>query len=234
MPAVEGTSRLSPHLHFGEINPSRIFEAAREQGGPGTDKFIAELGWREFAYYVLHHWPGSTTGNFNPKYDAMPWRDAPAQLEAWQRGRTGVPLVDAGMRQLWHEGWMHNRVRMVVASYLTKHMGIDWRQGAAWFMHTLVDADLASNTLGWQWVAGTGVDAAPYFRIFNPVTQSRRFDPQGTYLRRWLPELRGLGDHAIHAPWESGLRVEGYPAAPLVDLGKGRDEALGRLAGLVK
>ena len=122
----------------------------------------------------------------------------------------------------------------MVASYLTKHMGIDWRQGAAWFMHTLVDADLASNTLGWQWVAGTGVDAAPYFRIFNPVTQSRRFDPQGTYLRRWLPELRGLGDHAIHAPWESGLRVEGYPAAPLVDLGKGRDEALGRLAGLVK
>ena len=234
VPAVEGTSRLSPHLHFGEINPSRIFEAAREQGGPGTDKFIAELGWREFAYYVLHHWPGSTTGNFNPKFDAMPWRDAPEQLEAWQIGRTGVPLVDAGMRQLWHEGWMHNRVRMVVASYLTKHMGIDWRQGAAWFMHTLVDADLASNTLGWQWVAGTGVDAAPYFRIFNPVTQSRRFDPRGTYLRRWLPELRGLGDDAIHAPWEQGVRVEGYPAMPIVDLAQGRDEALARLSALAK
>ncbi|HOU65791.1 MAG TPA: FAD-binding domain-containing protein, partial [Thermomonas sp.] len=127
-----------------------------------------------------------------------------------------------------------SRVRMVVASWLTKHMGIDWRQGAAWFMHTLVDADLASNTLGWQWVAGTGVDAAPYFRIFNPVTQSRRFDPQGAYLRRWLPELRGLGDDAIHAPWERGLRVPGYPVKPIVDLGAGRDAALARLAALAK
>ncbi|RYF38902.1 MAG: deoxyribodipyrimidine photo-lyase, partial [Comamonadaceae bacterium] len=205
-----------------------------EQGGPGTDKFIAELGWREFAYYVLHHWPGSTTGNFNPKFDAMPWRDAPDELEAWQRGRTGVPLVDAGMRQLWHEGWMHNRVRMVVASYLTKHMGIDWRQGATWFMRTLVDADLASNTLGWQWVAGTGVDAAPYFRIFNPVTQSRRFDHQGDYIRRWVPELRDLDAAAIHAPWEQGRRIAGYPSKPIVDLATGRDQALARLAGLSK
>mgnify|MGYP001160617596 FL=1 len=234
VPSVEGTSRLSPHLHFGEIHPSRIFDVVQRQGGIGADKYIAELGWREFAYYLLHHWPASLHDNFNPKFDAMPWRDDPAGLEAWQRGLTGVPLVDAGMRQLWHEGWMHNRVRMVVASWLTKHMGIDWRQGAAWFMHTLVDADLASNTLGWQWVAGTGVDAAPYFRIFNPVTQSRRFDPQGAYLRRWLPELRGLGDDAIHAPWERGLRVPGYPVKPIVDLGAGRDAALARLAALAK
>ncbi len=234
VPAVEGTSRLSPHLHFGEINPSRIFEVVQRHGGNGADKYIAEIGWREFAYYVLHHWPASISDNFNPKFDAMPWRDDPAGLEAWKRGMTGVPLVDAGMRQLWHQGWMHNRVRMVVASWLTKHMAIDWRQGAAWFMHTLVDADLASNTLGWQWVAGTGVDAAPYFRIFNPVTQSRRFDPQGTYIRRWIPELGGIGDDAIHAPWERGLRVAGYPAKPIVDLSEGRNVALARLAGLAK
>ncbi|MEF9978060.1 MAG: deoxyribodipyrimidine photo-lyase [Thermomonas sp.] len=234
VPAVEGTSRLSPHLHFGEIHPGRIFDVVQQHGGNGADKYIAELGWREFAYYVLHHWPASIRDNFNPKFDAMPWRDDPAGLEAWRRGRTGVPLVDAGLRQLWHEGWMHSRVRMVVASYLTKHMGIDWRQGAAWFMHTLVDADLANNTLGWQWVAGTGVDAAPYFRIFNPVTQSRRFDPQGSYIRRWVPELRGLGDAAVHAPWEQGLRVEGYPAMPIVDLSRGRDDALARLAALAK
>ena len=234
VPAVEGTSRLSPHLHFGEINPSRIFDVVQRHGGNGADKYIAELGWREFAYYVLHHWPASRHHNFNPKFDVMPWRDDPPGLDAWQRGLTGVPLVDAGLRQLWHEGWMHNRVRMVVASWLTKHMGIDWRQGAAWFMHTLVDADLANNTLGWQWVAGTGVDAAPYFRIFNPVTQSRRFDPQGTYIRRWVPELRALGDDAVHAPWESGLRVAGYPAKPIVDLSAGRDAALARLAALAK
>ena len=206
----------------------------QRHGGNGADKYIAELGWREFAYYVLHHWPASRHHNFNPKFDVMPWRDDPPGLDAWQRGLTGVPLVDAGLRQLWHEGWMHNRVRMVVASWLTKHMGIDWRQGAAWFMHTLVDADLANNTLGWQWVAGTGVDAAPYFRIFNPVTQSRRFDPQGTYIRRWVPELRALGDDAVHAPWESGLRVAGYPAKPIVDLSAGRDAALARLAALAK
>ena len=234
VPAVEGTSRLSPHLHFGEINPSRIFDVVQRHGGNGADKYIAELGWREFAYYVLHHWPASLAENFNPKFDAMPWHDDPPGLDAWQRGLTGVPLVDAGLRQLWNEGWMHNRVRMVVASWLTKHMGIDWRQGAAWFMHTLVDADLANNTLGWQWVAGTGVDAAPYFRIFNPVTQSRRFDPQGTYIRRWVPELRALGDDAVHAPWESGLRVAGYPAKPIVDLSAGRDAALARLAALAK
>lgn len=229
-PSVEATSRLSPHLHFGEIAPARALHAARERGGTGADKFIAELGWREFAYYVLHHWPDSLRANFNPRFDALPWREDAAGLEAWKRGRTGVPLVDAGMRQLWHEGWMHNRVRMVAASWLTKHMGLHWAHGAHWFMHTLVDADLASNTLGWQWVAGTGADAAPYFRVFNPVTQSRRFDPDGDYIRRWVPELRALDAKAIHAPWESGATPRGYPSRPLVDLSEGRADALARLA----
>ena len=233
-PGIDATSRLSPYLHFGEISPGLALEAARRRGGAGADKFVAELGWREFAYYVLHHWPAGTQANFNQRFDAMPWRDDPRGLQAWQRGMTGVPLVDAGMRQLWHQGWMHNRVRMVVASWLTKHMGIDWREGAAWFMHTLVDADLANNTLGWQWVAGTGVDAAPYFRVFNPVTQSRRFDPRGDYLRRWLPELASLDDQAIHAPWLQPLALTGYPARPVVDLEAGRWQALERLAGLAR
>lgn len=228
-PGIDGTSRMSPYLHFGEISPGRILEAARARGGAGMDKFIAELGWREFAYYVLQHWPDSTSANFNPKFDGMAWRDDPQGLDAWKQGRTGVPLVDAGMRQLWQEGWMHNRVRMVVASWLTKHMGIHWLEGAAWFAHTLLDADLASNTLGWQWVAGTGVDAAPYYRIFNPVTQSRKFDTRGDYIRRWVPELRALGDAAIHAPWEAGVAMPGYPSRPIVDLATGRAEALARM-----
>ncbi|MBS0200641.1 MAG: deoxyribodipyrimidine photo-lyase [Proteobacteria bacterium] len=228
-PGVDATSRLSPHLHFGEISPGRVFDAVRSRGGAGADKLVAELGWREFAYYVLRHWPDSLTGNFNPRFDTFPWRQDRVGLDAWKQGRTGVPLVDAGMRQLWHEGWMHNRVRMVVASWLTKHMGIHWKEGAAWFMHTLVDADIASNTLGWQWVAGTGVDAAPYFRIFNPVTQSRKFDPNGTYLRRWLPELAKLDDASIHAPWEARRTMPGYPDKPIVDLDSGRRMALERL-----
>ncbi len=231
-PGLDVTSRLSPHLHFGEISPGHILEAARARGGAGAGKFVTELGWREFAGYVLQHWPDSVSENFNRRFDALPWRADPAALEDWKHGRTGVPLVDAGMRQLWHEGWMHNRVRMVVASWLTKHIGIDWREGAAWFMQTLVDADVASNTLGWQWVAGTGVDASPYFRIFNPVMQSRKFDRDASYLRRWLPELAGLDDDAIHAPWETGRVPRGYPAQPNVDLATGRREALDRFASI--
>jgi len=233
-PALDGTSRLSPHLHFGEIAPGRVLDAVRERGGADADKFAAELGWREFAYYVLHHWPQSTRENFNPRFDALRWCEDARGLEAWKRGRTGVPLVDAGMRQLWHEGWMHNRVRMVVASWLTKHMGLHWLHGAGWFMHALADADLASNALGWQWVAGTGVDAAPYFRVFNPVTQSRRFDPDGDYIRRWVPELRALDAKAIHAPWEGGNSPRGYPLRPIVDLAKGRADALARLAATAR
>lgn len=230
VPALDATSRLSAHLHFGEISPGRILATVRGHGGEGAQKFLAELGWREFAYYVLHHWPESVRENFNPRFNAMQWREDPEGLKAWQEGRTGVPLVDAGMRQLWRQGRMHNRVRMVVASWLTKHLGIHWRHGAEWFMHTLVDADLANNSLGWQWVAGTGVDAAPYFRIFNPVSQSRKFDPSGDYLRRWLPELAALDDRTIHAPWMCGVRVAGYPAAPNVDLHAGREAALARFA----
>lgn len=223
---------MSPHLHFGEIAPAAILSRVAGSTNEGARKLIAELGWREFAYYVLQHWPQTVEDNFDARFDGMQWRNDPAALDAWQRGMTGVPLVDAGMRQLWHTGWMHNRVRMVVASYLTKHLGIDWREGAKWFLYTLVDADIASNTMGWQWVAGSGVDAAPYYRIFNPVLQSRKFDPDGAYLREWLPELAHLDAKAIHAPWEQGIRVSGYPAEPIVGLAEGRAWAQQAFAAL--
>lgn len=233
LPAIDATSRLSPHLHFGEISPAAVLSRVAGSTEEGARKLIAELGWREFAYYVLQHWPQTVDDNFDARFYGMRWRDDPTALDAWQRGMTGVPLVDAGMRQLWHTGWMHNRVRMVVASYLTKHLGIDWRDGARWFMRTLVDADIASNTLGWQWVAGSGVDAAPYYRIFNPVLQSRKFDPDGAYLREWLPELALLDAKAIHAPWEQGIRVSGYPDQPIVDLAEGRAWAQQAFAALL-
>lgn len=232
LPAHDATSRMSPHLHFGEIAPAAILSRVADSTSEGARKLIAELGWREFAYYVLQHWPETVQENFDARFDGMQWRHDNVALEAWQRGMTGVPLVDAGMRQLWRTGWMHNRVRMVVASYLTKHLGIDWREGAKWFLYTLVDADLASNAMGWQWVAGSGVDAAPYYRIFNPVLQSQKFDPQGDYLRQWLPELAHLGPKAIHAPWEQGVRVPGYPAKPIVGLAEGRAWAQQAFAGL--
>ncbi len=232
LPAVDATSRLSPHLHFGEITPAAILSRIATSTDEGARKLVAELAWREFAYYVLQHWPQTTRDNFDARFDGMHWRDDPALLEAWQRGMTGVPLVDAGMRQLWHTGWMHNRVRMVVASYLTKHLGIDWREGARWFRYTLVDADIASNTMGWQWVAGSGVDAAPYYRIFNPVLQSRKFDPAGDYLREWLPELAHLDAKVIHAPWEQGIRIPGYPDQPIVGLAEGRAWAQQAFAAL--
>ena len=232
LPAVDATSRLSPHLHFGEIAPAAILSRVAGDTSEGARKLVAELAWREFAYYVLQHWPQTVTGNFDARFDGMRWCDDPAALAAWQRGMTGVPLVDAGMRQLWYTGWMHNRVRMVVASYLTKHLGIDWREGAKWFLYTLVDADIASNTMGWQWVAGSGVDAAPYYRIFNPVLQSRKFDPAGDYLRQWLPELAHLDAKAIHAPWEQGIRVPSYPARPIIGLAEGRAWAQDAFAGL--
>ena len=232
LPAIDATSRLSPHLHFGEIAPAAILSRVADLTDEDARKLIAEIGWREFAYYVLQHWPHTVDDNFDARFDGMQWRNDAAALEAWKRGMTGVPLVDAGMRQLWHTGWMHNRVRMVVASYLTKHLGIDWREGARWFMHTLVDADLASNTMGWQWVAGSGVDAAPYYRIFNPVLQSRKFDPDGAYLRKWLPELAHLDNKAIHAPWEHGTRIPGYPSKPILGLAEGRAWAQEAFASL--
>lgn len=222
-PGEEATSRLSPALHFGEISPLQV--VARLQATPpewqaGIEGFMRELGWREFAHHLLFHFPRTPDVPLNEKFAAMPWRplrEHAADLIAWQRGRTGVPIVDAGMRQLWQTGWMHNRVRMIVASFLAKNLLIPWIEGARWFWDTLVDADLANNTLGWQWTAGCGVDAAPWYRIFNPVLQSRRFDAEGIYLRRWLPELARLPADAIHAPWQA---TGGVLAAAAVTLGK--------------
>ena len=231
-----GTSRLSPHLHFGEISPHRILATLRERvRSAALDAdvagYIRELGWREFSHHLLFHFPTSAEVDFNPRFAGFKWATTePDTLQAWQRGRTGVPIVDAGMRELWHSGWMHNRVRMIVASFLCKNLRQHWLHGARWFWDCLLDADLANNTLGWQWSAGTGADAAPYFRIFNPVAQARRFDPDGHYVRRWLPELAALPDAALFAPWEHPelLRrlAPAYPQRPIVDLSQSRAAAL--------
>ena len=212
-PDLNNVSRLSPHLRFGEISPRQIWAAAIHHGlqNPAcqgdVDKFLSEIGWREFSYHLLHHFPELPDRNLNPAFDAYPWVDDPEHLATWQRGMTGYPLVDAGMRELWATGLMHNRVRMVAASFLTKHLRIHWHHGEAWFWDTLVDADPASNAASWQWVAGCGADAAPYFRIFNPTIQGRKFDPEGAYVRRWCPELANLPDRYIHAPCEASAEV---------------------------
>lgn len=235
LPARHGTSRLSPHLHFGEISPRQIHfaldrraRASDARRRPDIEPYLRELGWREFAHHLLFHFPQTPTENFNPRFADFPWA-APdeALLARWQQGRTGIPLVDAGMRELWHTGWMHNRVRMIVASFLTKNLRQHWLHGARWFWDTLVDADLANNTLGWQWVAGCGADAAPYFRVFNPVTQAKKFDPDGLYPRRWLPELAAVPTALLHEPWKDPalLKRSGYPA-PMVDLAISRQDAL--------
>ncbi|MFC5576943.1 cryptochrome/photolyase family protein [Lysobacter niabensis] len=229
-PDLAGTSRLSPHLHFGEIAPWRVVRMLDAIGaGEDRDACVRELGWREFAHHLLHHFPHTPGANFNPRFDGFPWAEPSAQqLQAWQRGRTGIPIVDAGMRELWHTGWMHNRVRMIVASFLTKNLRIHWQHGARWFWDTLVDADLASNTLGWQWVAGTGADAAPYYRVFNPVLQAQKFDPRGDYIARWVPELAPLAPAQRHQPW-TGAVPRGY-VEPMVDLAESRKAALDALA----
>jgi len=230
-----GTSRLSPHLHFGEIAPWRIaarLEKARTaRTGADIDAYVRQLGWREFAHHLLHHFPQTPQDNLNPRFERFAWAEPDlATLSAWQRGRTGVPIVDAGMRELWATGYMHNRVRMIAASYLTKHLRYHWLHGARWFWDTLVDADLANNTLGWQWVAGTGADAAPYFRVFNPVTQAEKFDLDGRYIARWVPELASLPLPLRFAPWQQpeilARTAPDYPRMPIVDLAKGRDAAL--------
>ncbi|NOT71098.1 MAG: deoxyribodipyrimidine photo-lyase [Hyphomicrobium sp.] len=239
-PDRPGTSRLSPHLHFGEISPAQCWIAAQHAAAsmPGADKgcetFLKEIVWREFSYTLLYYWPDLPEQPFRRDFAAFPWKSEPAHLAAWQKGMTGYPVVDAGMRELWHTGYMHNRVRMIVASFLIKHLLIPWQAGEAWFWDTLVDADLASNAASWQWVAGSGADAAPYFRIFNPVTQGEKFDPDGTYVRRWVPELTALPNDVIHAPWTAGaltLAAAGvtlgktYPH-PLVDHAAARARAL--------
>ena len=238
-PDKPSTSRLSPHLHFGEISPRQIY--ARLQSDldskttrSGATKFLSEVGWREFAHHVLYHFPTFPDENWRDAFDAYPWRDNKKDLKAWQRGLTGYPVVDAGMRELWHTGFMHNRVRMIAASFLIKHLRLDWRLGERWFWDTLVDADLANNAFGWQWVAGSGADASPYFRIFNPMTQGEKFDPNGDYVRRWCPELSKLPDKFIHAPFkadadvlkEAGIALgKDYPK-PIVDHDEARKAAL--------
>jgi deoxyribodipyrimidine photo-lyase len=234
-PDRDGTSALSPHLHFGEISVRQVWHAlAGKSAKLQASRFAGELLWREFAHHLLYHFPRTVTEPLDRRFERFAWSRDAAHLRAWQRGRTGIPIVDAGMRQLWATGWMHNRVRMIVASFLVKNLRIHWLEGARWFWDTLVDADLANNTMNWQWIAGCGADAAPYFRIFNPLTQSAKFDPAGEYVRRWVPELARLEAPHVHAPDaapEAVLRAADvqigstYPA-PIVDLAESRRAAL--------
>lgn len=238
-PAQPGTSKLSPHVHFGEISPRLVWHRVAGMGsGLGVTVFLKELLWREFSLHLLWQHPDIRTAPMRPEFAHFPWvEDAPA-LRAWQRGQTGVPIVDAGMRELWHTGWMHNRVRMICASYLVKHLLVPWQAGEAWFWDTLCDADWAANGASWQWVAGCGADAAPYFRIFNPVLQGQKFDPEGAYVRHFVPELARLPASCLHAPWDAppallagaGVRLgETYPH-PLIGLAEGRARALAAFA----
>lgn len=242
-PDIEGTSRLSPYLRFGNISPHQILGAVRHREARGDArgadiaKFVSEIYWREFSYHLLFHNPNLADQNFNPRFDRFEWRNDDAVERAWQKGRTGFPIIDAGMRQLWQTGWMHNRVRMITASFLIKHGLTDWRRGEAWFWDTLVDADPASNAASWQWVAGSGADAAPYFRIFNPVLQGEKFDPDGAYVRHFVPEIAKLPANVIHKPWRATADVlhradvvlgETYPN-PVLDLDTSRRRALEHL-----
>jgi deoxyribodipyrimidine photo-lyase len=243
-PDRNGTSRLSPHLRFGEISPRQVWHAARfaAAGRHGLasdiDKFLSELGWREFCRHLLFDVPDLASRNLQPAFNAFPWKHDDQALQAWQHGQTGYPIIDAGMRELWRTGVMHNRVRMVVASFLVKHLLIDWREGEKWFWDTLVDADPGSNPANWQWVAGCGADAAPYFRVFNPILQGEKFDPDGAYVRRWVPELAQLPTGVIHRPWSatplelasSGVELGKTYPEPIVDHRKGRERALAAYA----
>jgi deoxyribodipyrimidine photo-lyase len=245
-PDLLGTSRLSPHLHFGEISPRQVWHAVRRHaeehkfGSWRTSQYLTEVGWREFAHHLLHHFPHTPTEPLREDFKRFPWRKDAEFLRAWQKGQTGYPIVDAGMRELWTTGWMHNRVRMIVASFLVKDLLLSWREGAAWFWDTLVDADLAQNTLGWQWTAGCGADAAPYFRVFNPRSQGEKFDPRGNYVRKWCPELARLPDEYLHQPDNAPPEIlaragvvmgENYPA-PVVNHAIAREVALEAFAKL--
>lgn len=229
-PSLEGTSRLSPHLHFGEISPRQIYKAAQDL--PQSAKFLSEIGWREFSYYQLFHFPSLPENPWRAEFADFPWEKNNQALKKWQKGETGYPIVDAGMKELWETGWMHNRVRMIVASFLIKDLFIPWQVGEKWFWDTLVDADLASNAASWQWVAGSGFDAAPFFRIFNPVLQGKKFDHEGHYIKKWLPALKNIPSKFIHEPHQSGMNIS-YPL-PLIDHAKARLKALSAFKHLRK
>jgi deoxyribodipyrimidine photo-lyase len=244
-PNHQNVSQLSPYLHFGEISPNQVWHAAKAHAFVNNitldlESFLTELAWREFSYYLLYHFPQLPSKNFQSQFDKFPWQDDQKTLQLWQQGKTGYPIVDAGMRELWETGYMHNRVRMIVGSFLVKNLLIDWRYGAKWFLDCLTDADLASNSAGWQWIAGSGADAAPYFRIFNPVLQGERFDSEGNYTRKFLPELAKLPNRYLFKPWEAPSSVlkeagiilgENY-SKPIVDLGHSRKMALQAFAML--
>ncbi len=245
-PDLIGTSRLSPHLHFGEISPRQIWSALQNRAKAGglTDwrasQFLTEIGWREFAHHLLYHFPQTPLLPLREDFNRFPWRKDAAFFATWQKGGTGYPIVDAGMRELWTTGWMHNRVRMIVASFLVKDLLLSWTEGARWFWDTLVDADLAQNTLGWQWTAGCGADAAPYFRVFNPISQGEKFDPQGDYVRRWCPELAKLPAAWLHQPWQAPPEIlaraglvlgRDYPE-PIISHASAREVALAAFASL--
>ncbi len=242
MPGVAGTSRLSPHLHFGEVGPRQIWRTMTAQslantGNPmpaGVETYLTEIAWREFSYHLLFHFPILPEAPLRPEFARFPWDENAKGLAAWRRGLTGYPIVDAGMRELWSTGWMHNRVRMIVASFLIKDLLVHWRSGEKWFWDTLVDADLANNSASWQWVAGCGADAAPYFRVFNPSLQGAKFDAQGDYVRRWVPEIGKLPNTLLHSPWEAtpveladaGISLDRNYPAPIIDHGRARQRAL--------
>ncbi len=239
IPQDDGTSRLSPYLHFGEISPRQIWQTVTlRMAQPALQEagecYLREIAWREFSYHLIHHFPQTPLENLRPAFDNFPWSDNAEWLTRWQKGITGYPIVDAGMRQLWHTGWMHNRVRMIVASFLTKHLRISWQHGAKWFWDTLVDGNLANNTMGWQWSAGSGADAQPFFRIFNPISQSERFDAKGVYIKRWVPEVEKLPAKYVHTPWTLPKPVQdhlgffpgkSYPL-PIVEHKAAREAAL--------
>jgi len=244
-PAKQNVSRLSPHLHFGEISTNQAWYAVRDVADSGrlesdADNFLSELGWREFSHSLLYQFPELPRANLQAKFDGFPWADNPDHLAKWQRGQTGYPIVDAAMRELWQTGYMHNRLRMVVGSFLVKNLRLHWHHGEAWFWDCLVDADLANNSASWQWIAGCGADAAPYFRVFNPVTQGQKFDPDGTFTRRFVPELAKLPVKYLFNPWETPALIladagvvlgENYPR-PIVDVKQSREAALAAFASL--
>jgi len=245
-PALKNVSRLSAHLHFGEISPHQIWhyiaENCQNLNNPNIDCFLSELGWREFSYYLLFHFPDLPSKNFQPRFDAFTWQKNSKFLEAWQKGQTGYPIVDAGMRELWQTGYMHNRVRMIVGSFLVKNLLIDWREGEKWFWDCLIDADLASNSASWQWVAGSGADAAPYFRVFNPILQGEKFDNIGEYTKLYVPELKNIPDKFLFQPWKapidilqsSGIKLGVNYPKPIVDIDESRNLALETFKKLTK